>query len=65
MDKDLGLNPAFFSMQIKTQADLLLALDRINCEPWKLALLECCIQPDDVSVGLRQLAGALSEAAKK
>ncbi|CAI7593081.1 unnamed protein product [Penicillium manginii] len=64
MDKDLTLNPAFFSMQIKTQADLLSALDRINSEPWKLALLECCIQPDDVSAGLRQLAGAISEAAK-
>ncbi|KAJ6170681.1 Thiamine pyrophosphate enzyme C-terminal TPP-binding [Penicillium canescens] len=63
LERDLGLNPAMFSMQIKTQSDLLSALDRANSEPWKLALLECCIQPDDVSAGLRQLALTLSKAS--
>ncbi|KAF9888640.1 Pyruvate decarboxylase 3 [Aspergillus nanangensis] len=63
-EREGAFNPAVFSMQIKTQSDLLSALDRARREPWKLALLECCIQPEDASVDLRQLALALAEATK-
>jgi pyruvate decarboxylase len=63
LEKDFAFDPAVFSMQIKTQSDLISALDRTQRQPWKLALLECCIEPDDVSAGLRQLADAISKAA--
>ncbi|KAL5355560.1 thiamine diphosphate-binding protein [Aspergillus floccosus] len=47
-------NPRMFSAQIKTTTDLLMALARAQREPEKLALLECCIKPHDISPALRR-----------
>ncbi|OJJ39914.1 hypothetical protein ASPWEDRAFT_49762 [Aspergillus wentii DTO 134E9] len=48
-DKESLANPSMFAMRIKTHGDLMVGLDRAEREPHKLALLECCIHPDDTS----------------
>lgn len=52
-------------MQIKTQAELLIAVDRIEREPHKLAVLDCCISPDDISPALRRFGSAIGSASRK
>ncbi|KAF9888587.1 Pyruvate decarboxylase 3 [Aspergillus nanangensis] len=53
-------NP-IFTMQVKTQKDLVSALERAKAGPSKLAFLECCIHPDDLTPGLRRMGNAISE----
>ncbi|KAJ5900224.1 uncharacterized protein N7473_004294 [Penicillium subrubescens] len=54
-------NPALFVMRIKTHDDLLLAVDRVLREPNKLAVLECCIHPWDISEALARFGQALGQ----
>jgi branched-chain amino acid aminotransferase len=53
------LNPAMFSMKIKTYGDLVQALNRTRMEDSKLAILECCIYPEDVNPMLLRFGSAL------
>jgi pyruvate decarboxylase len=53
-------NPALLAMRIKTHDDLLLAVDRVLREPSKLAVLECCIHPWDISETLVRFGQAVS-----
>ncbi|KAJ5637901.1 Polyketide synthaseenoylreductase [Penicillium lividum] len=53
-------NPALFAMRIKTHDDLILAVDRVVREPNKLAVLECCIHPWDISEALTRFGQAVS-----
>ncbi|KAI9039207.1 uncharacterized protein KD926_009841 [Aspergillus affinis] len=48
-------NLPMFAAKIQTQADLALALQRAEAEKGKLAFLECCIQPGDMTAELRKL----------
>ncbi|KKK15284.1 hypothetical protein AOCH_004258 [Aspergillus ochraceoroseus] len=45
-------SPSIFAMRIKTQTELAVAIDRLQEEPEKLAILECCIHPSDISDNL-------------
>ncbi|KAE8356868.1 thiamine diphosphate-binding protein [Aspergillus coremiiformis] len=58
----MGMNPPMFAMQIKTTAELRIALDRVEQEPTKLAILECCIPPGDVSSTLISFGTAVGQA---
>ncbi|KAL3264698.1 hypothetical protein ABHI18_000534 [Aspergillus niger] len=58
-------NPPMFSAQIKTTADLMIALKRAEREPKKLAFLECCINPSDVSSSLRRFGLAVGSGRKE
>ncbi|KAB8229094.1 uncharacterized protein BDW43DRAFT_322393 [Aspergillus alliaceus] len=40
-----NMDPLLFSMQVKAKAELLMALDRIEREPSKMTVLDCCIHP--------------------
>ncbi|EAW08995.1 pyruvate decarboxylase [Aspergillus clavatus NRRL 1] len=42
-------HPGLLAMQIKTNGELFMALERVQQEPDKLAVLECCIHPSDIS----------------
>ncbi|GAB1218250.1 hypothetical protein ATERTT37_007503 [Aspergillus terreus] len=57
-------NPRMFSAQIKTTTDLLMALARAEREPEKLALLECCIKPHDISPAMRRFGKGFGEGRK-
>ncbi|OKP10308.1 Pyruvate decarboxylase 3 [Penicillium subrubescens] len=54
-------NPALFAMRIRTHDDLLLAVDRVLSESNKLAVLECCIHPWDISEALARFGQALGQ----
>jgi pyruvate decarboxylase len=54
-----GLNAYVFAMQIKTCGDLLVALDHVEKETEKLAIIECCIQPKDISDLLHRFGEAV------
>ncbi|OJJ45138.1 hypothetical protein ASPZODRAFT_70296 [Penicilliopsis zonata CBS 506.65] len=54
-------NPAMFAVRIKTYDELQMALDRVRQEPEKLALLECCIHPEDVSPALLRFGKSVSK----
>ncbi|PYI32097.1 hypothetical protein BP00DRAFT_369698 [Aspergillus indologenus CBS 114.80] len=54
-------NPSLFTLQVKTQRDLKMALKRAYDEHDKLAFLELCIQPDDLSQEVRQLGEAFAQ----
>ncbi|KAL2860963.1 pyruvate decarboxylase [Aspergillus lucknowensis] len=61
-DRDLAescSNPPIFSAQIKTNTDLMMALARAERESEKLAFLECCIDPADISCSLRRFGRAI------
>ncbi|PWY87409.1 pyruvate decarboxylase [Aspergillus heteromorphus CBS 117.55] len=49
------LAPGIISLRVKTAGEWHKALERIEREPEKLAILECCVHPTDYSEGLRQL----------
>ncbi|KAF7593684.1 Pyruvate decarboxylase 3 [Aspergillus hancockii] len=51
-----------FAEKIQTQADLLRALQRVERENDKLAFLECCINPDDITPELQNLGEKVSKA---
>ncbi|CAG8090638.1 unnamed protein product [Penicillium nalgiovense] len=55
------LNSSLFTMSVKTQSELLVALDRIQREKEKLIIVECCIQPSDVSGELCRFGNALGQ----
>lgn len=60
-------NPSIFAVQIKTNAELKMALSRAEREPQKLAFLECCIDPSDISSTLHRfgyIIGARSKTGK-
>jgi branched-chain amino acid aminotransferase len=48
-----------FSAKVQTYGDLAQALDRTQKEPEKLAILECCVHPDDISPMLRKFGPLL------
>ncbi|OGM49605.1 pyruvate decarboxylase [Aspergillus bombycis] len=52
-----------FAEKIETQADLLRAIERVSTESDKLAFLECCIQPDDMTPELRTLGEKVSKGS--
>ncbi|RAK72658.1 thiamine diphosphate-binding protein [Aspergillus fijiensis CBS 313.89] len=54
-------NPSLFTLQVKTQRDLEAALKRAYDEHDKLAFLELCIQPDDLSQEVRRLGKAFAQ----
>ncbi|PYH44620.1 thiamine diphosphate-binding protein [Aspergillus saccharolyticus JOP 1030-1] len=54
-------HPLMFTMQVKTQGDLKTALQRAYDEHDKLAFLELCILPDDMSEKVRQLGKAFAQ----
>lgn len=54
-----------FSAQIKTTTDLLIALKRAQHEPQKLAFLECCIDPSDISSSLQRFGLAVGTRGKE
>ena len=54
-------NPSLFTLQVKTQRDLKVALKRAYDEHDKLAFLELCIQPDDLSQEVRRLGKAFAQ----
>ncbi|PYI00594.1 thiamine diphosphate-binding protein, partial [Aspergillus sclerotiicarbonarius CBS 121057] len=60
-EEELEGNPAMFSMKVKTQADLKLALNRVDEEPDKLAFIELCIQPDDRTDELQRLGSMVAK----
>ena len=51
--------PHMLAFQIKTTGDLLVALERVEKEPSKLAVLDCCIHPRDYSPSLQQFCAML------
>ena len=57
--------PSMFALKIKTIGDLRQALDRVDEEPDKLAFLELCIQPNDVTDDLRQLGRMMADRSAK
>ncbi|KAH8690120.1 thiamine pyrophosphate-requiring enzyme [Talaromyces proteolyticus] len=59
-DHSSGEDDAFFTRQIRTCAELDSALQQVEEEYWKLALLECCIHPDDMTDELRELGKKMS-----
>lgn len=52
-------DPHMLTFQIKCTEDLLMALDRVELEPSKLAVLDCCIHPRDYSPSLQQFCATL------
>ncbi|KAE8310613.1 thiamine diphosphate-binding protein [Aspergillus transmontanensis] len=54
-----------FAEKVHTQADLLRAMERVSAESNKLAFLECCIQPDDMTPELRALGDKVSKGVSK
>ncbi|KAJ5633381.1 hypothetical protein N7490_009720 [Penicillium lividum] len=50
----------FITMQVKTCNDLIQAVDRAKAECSKLCLIECCIQPDDITDSLRKMGSHLA-----
>ncbi|KAE8141822.1 thiamine pyrophosphate enzyme, N-terminal TPP binding domain-containing protein [Aspergillus pseudotamarii] len=54
-----------FAEKIHTQADLLRAIERVSTESDKLAFLECCIQPDDMTPELQALGEKVSKGVSK
>ncbi|KAE8421042.1 thiamine diphosphate-binding protein [Aspergillus pseudocaelatus] len=54
-----------FAEKVHTQADLLRAIDRASTESDKLAFLECCIQPDDMTPELQALGEKVSKGLSK
>ncbi|GAT27597.1 pyruvate decarboxylase [Aspergillus luchuensis] len=60
-DEELEESPPMFAMKIKTLGDLKQALDRVDEESDKLAFLELCIQPDDVTDDLRRLGKVIAD----
>ena len=61
MERKNQNNPALITMRIKTHNDLLLAVDRILNEPDKLAVIECCIYPWDISEALTRFGQAVGQ----
>ncbi|KAF7594656.1 Pyruvate decarboxylase 3 [Aspergillus hancockii] len=55
----IGMSPPMFSVQTKIKSELFMALDRVEKEPNKLAILERCIQPDDSSPHLLRFGSAV------
>ncbi|GLA07606.1 pyruvate decarboxylase 3 [Aspergillus niger] len=68
-DEEREGSPSMFALKIKTIGDFRQALDRVDEEPDKLAFLELCIQPNDVTDDLRRLgrmmADRSAEASRK
>lgn len=60
-DEKLEESPPMFAMKIKTIGDLKQALDRVYEESDKLAFLELCIQPDDITDDLRRLGKMIAD----
>ncbi|RAH58791.1 pyruvate decarboxylase [Aspergillus piperis CBS 112811] len=60
-DEGLEDSPPMFAMKIKTIGDLKQALGRVDAESDKLAILELCIQPDDVTDDLRRLGKVIAD----
>ncbi|OKL55901.1 hypothetical protein UA08_08953 [Talaromyces atroroseus] len=58
-EKEELLRPAMFSMKVQTYGDLTEALNRTQKESDKLAILECCVHPDDISRMLRRFGPLL------
>ena len=54
-----------FAEKVHTQADLLRAIEMVSAESDKLAFLECCIQPDDMTPELRALGEKVSKGLSK
>ncbi|KAB8215342.1 thiamine diphosphate-binding protein [Aspergillus novoparasiticus] len=54
-----------FAEKVRTQADLLRAIEKVSAESDKLAFLECCIQPDDMTPELRALGEKVSKGVSK
>ncbi|KAE8332924.1 thiamine diphosphate-binding protein [Aspergillus sergii] len=54
-----------FTEKVHTQDDLLRAMERVSAESDKLAFLECCIQPDDMTPELRALGEKVSKGVSK
>ncbi|KAB8275414.1 thiamine diphosphate-binding protein [Aspergillus minisclerotigenes] len=54
-----------FAEKIRTQADLLRAMERVSAESDKLAFLECCIQPDNMTPELRAMGEKVSKGVSK
>ncbi|GAB1210478.1 hypothetical protein APSETT445_009271 [Aspergillus pseudonomiae] len=61
---DLDVIPVF-AKKIQTQADLLRAIEMVSTESDKLAFLECCIEPDDMTPELRALGEKVSKGFSK
>ncbi|KAB8261590.1 thiamine diphosphate-binding protein [Aspergillus pseudonomiae] len=61
---DLDAIPVF-AKKIQTQADLLRAIEMVSTESDKLAFLECCIEPDDMTPELRALGEKVSKGFSK
>ncbi|PYH93118.1 hypothetical protein BO71DRAFT_441948 [Aspergillus ellipticus CBS 707.79] len=61
-DEALEGNPAMFAMKIRTQEDLKQALQRADEEHDKLAFLELCIQPDDLTDELQRLGSMVAKS---
>ncbi|GJP94518.1 pyruvate decarboxylase [Aspergillus niger] len=60
-DEEREGSPSMFALKIKTIGDLRQALDRVDEEPDKLAFLELCIQPNDVTDDLRRLGRMMAD----
>ncbi|KAI9926278.1 hypothetical protein ASPWEDRAFT_185948 [Aspergillus wentii DTO 134E9] len=60
-EKQKEMDPSVFAMQIKTHGELLVALNRVQREPEKLAILECCIEPKDISDLLVRFGSAVGK----
>lgn len=54
-----------FAEKVRTQADLLRAMERVSAESDKLAFLECCIQPDNMTPELRALGEKVSKGVSR
>lgn len=57
-------SPLMFSARIETNIDLTIALSRAELEPEKLAFLECCIEPSDISRSLHKFGIAIRGETK-
>jgi pyruvate decarboxylase len=60
-DVDKESDMPVWAEKIRTQADLLRALQRIERENDKLAFLECCVRPDDITPELQELGKKVSK----
>lgn len=54
MDETVG--PNLISIKIRTEGDIRAAFERVRQEPSKLAVLECCIHPLDISKRLERFS---------
>ncbi|KAE8372327.1 thiamine diphosphate-binding protein [Aspergillus bertholletiae] len=54
-----------FAEKVHTQADLLRVIEKANVESGKLAFLECCIQPDDMTPELKVLGEKVGRGVSK